>query len=67
VPESATKVQTDDVTFLPLTDAPSIDLCCIYLAERRSSTMEQPITFLEERASRARQKNQRVLTALARA
>jgi DNA-binding transcriptional LysR family regulator len=67
VPESATKVQTDDVTFFPLTDAPSIDLSCIYLAERRSSTMEQLITFLEERALRARQTNQRVLSASARA
>src|SRR5882757_6491692 len=47
VQESATKTLTDGVVFIPLLDAPSVELSCIYLAENRSPTVSLFIEHLE--------------------
>jgi DNA-binding transcriptional LysR family regulator len=47
VQESATKSATDGVVFIPLTDAPSIELSCIYLAENRPPTVDLFVDHLD--------------------
>jgi LysR family transcriptional regulator, benzoate and cis,cis-muconate-responsive activator of ben and cat genes len=47
VRESATKAGTDGVVFIPLIDAPSVELHCIYLAENRSPTLNLFIKHIE--------------------
>jgi DNA-binding transcriptional LysR family regulator len=47
VQESATKTMTDGVVFIPLADAPSVELSCIYLAENRSPTTGLFVRFLD--------------------
>jgi DNA-binding transcriptional LysR family regulator len=46
VPESATKAHTDSVTFIPLLDAPSVDLSCVYLAANQSPTLALFVDYL---------------------
>lgn len=52
VQESATKAGTDGVVFIPLLDAPSVELSCIYLAENRSPTLSLFVKHLDAWASR---------------
>jgi DNA-binding transcriptional LysR family regulator len=47
VQESATKTVTDGLVFIPLADAPSVELSCIYLAEDRSPTLDLFVSYLE--------------------
>jgi DNA-binding transcriptional LysR family regulator len=47
VQESATKSLTDGVAFIPLADAPSIELSCIYLAENRPPTVDLFVKYLD--------------------
>jgi DNA-binding transcriptional LysR family regulator len=47
VQESATKSVTDGVVFIPLVDAPSVELSCIYLAENRLPTVNLFVHHLD--------------------
>jgi DNA-binding transcriptional LysR family regulator len=49
VQESATKALTDGVVFIPLLDAPSVELSCIYGAENRSPIVNLFIAHLDGR------------------
>jgi DNA-binding transcriptional LysR family regulator len=50
VPESATRAMTDGVTFMKLLDAPSEELSCVYLAEKRAPTLALFVEHLDASA-----------------
>jgi DNA-binding transcriptional LysR family regulator len=49
VPESATKIRPDGVTFIPLRDAPPATLYCAYLPANTAPTLRLFIDYLDER------------------
>jgi DNA-binding transcriptional LysR family regulator len=49
VPESATKIRPDGVTFIPLRDAPPATLYCAYLPTNTAPTLRLFIDYLDER------------------
>ena len=51
VPRSATKTRTDDVVFLPIADAPTTALSCLYLRDETAPSLRLLIALLDRRAA----------------
>jgi DNA-binding transcriptional LysR family regulator len=54
VPRSATKTRTDDVVFIPISDAPTTTLSCLYLEHEQTPSLRLLVRLLDDLDARAR-------------